>query len=90
MEELEDFFLNSKPAKIMVKLGDRTTDNYASSLSSEVDATYAHTVRIIARMEEFDLIKTEKSGRKKIIKLTEDGKDVAQDLTCLYNKFKRI
>ncbi len=90
MEDLDDFFLNCKPAKIMVKLGDKSTDNYASSLSSEVDATYAHTVRIIAKMEEFDLIETEKKGRKKIIKLTDEGEDVSEDLTSLFNKFRSI
>lgn len=90
MEDLEDFFLNCKPAKIMIRLGDSSTDNYASSLSREVDATYAHTVRIVAKMEEFGLIETEKKGRKKIIKLTEDGEDVSEDLASLLNKFGAI
>lgn len=80
---IEEFFLHLKPAKLMVRLADPTTENYASALSTEADCTYAHTVRIIQQMEEFALVESEKKGRKKEIELTPRGERVADRLNQL-------
>lgn len=79
-QELESFFINEKPVKILVNINSGFTDNYASELSSEVDATYSHTVRILHQLEDFDLVESEKDGRKKVVELTEEGEDIAK--TC--------
>ena len=76
-EDLESFFINEKPVKILVNINSGFTDNYASKLSTEVDATYSHTVRILHELEEFNLVTSEREGRKKIVSLTEDGEKVA-------------
>ncbi|MFB6204270.1 MAG: hypothetical protein ABEJ75_01360 [Candidatus Nanohaloarchaea archaeon] len=80
---IEEFFLHLKPSKIMVRLADPSVENYASALSSEVDSTYSHTVRILQQMEEFDLVRSEKKGRKKEIELTSRGERIAEDLNQL-------
>jgi DNA-binding MarR family transcriptional regulator len=77
-EDLESFFINQKPVRILVNLHSDFTDNYASALSSEVDATYSHTVRILHKLEDFNLVESEKEGRKKVVDLTEDGEEVAK------------
>ena len=76
-EELESFFINEKPVKILVNINSGFTDNYASALSSQVDATYSHTVRILHQLEDFDLIESEKDGRKKVVELTSTGEEIA-------------
>lgn len=86
-EDIEEFFINTKPVKIVVKLDDQFTDNYASAISTEVDATYSHTVRIIQRLEEFEIVETERSGRKKELKLTEKGKELAEVFGELLSRF---
>lgn len=80
-EDLQSFFINVKPVRILINLNSGFTDNYASALSSEVDATYSHTVRILHKMEEYDLVESEKNGRKKEVHLTEKGEDVAEGLS---------
>lgn len=80
---IESFFLHLKPVKILVRLSDPSTDNYASALSTRVDCTYSHTVRILQQMEEYGLVESEKKGRKKEITLTEKGRDTADALSNL-------
>lgn len=76
-EELESFFINEKPVKILVNINSGFTDNYASALSSQVDATYSHTVRILHQLEDFNLIESKKDGRKKVVELTPTGEEIA-------------
>ncbi|MFB6174836.1 MAG: winged helix DNA-binding protein [Candidatus Nanohalobium sp.] len=79
-ESLKEFFVNVKSAKILVSLSNPTTDNYASRISSDVDCTYSHTVRIIQKFEDRGLISSRKEGRKKMIELTSEGMEIAEDL----------
>lgn len=72
-----DLFLREKPSKILVSLNNPSTDNYASALSTEVGCTYSHTVRLLQDFEQEGLVRTEKKGRKKIIELTDNGREVA-------------
>ncbi|MFB6145960.1 MAG: winged helix DNA-binding protein [Candidatus Nanohaloarchaea archaeon] len=85
-EELKEFLLHTKPSGILVKLNDRSTDNYASALSTEVDATYSHTVKILQRMEDYDLVEFEKKGRRKMISLTDRGERISGMLSELHNE----
>lgn len=77
-DSLKEFFVNVKSAKILVSLSNPTTDNYASKISSNVDCTYSHTVRIIQKFEDRGLLESEREGRKRVVQLTEDGRDIAQ------------
>lgn len=83
----EEFFLHTKPAKIMVRLADPSAENYASALSSDIDCTYSHAVRIIQQLEEMDLVETKRKGRKKYIELTEEGEDIARSLNEVFKSF---
>lgn len=84
-EGLEEFFLHKKPVDLMVKLHGKSRNCYASALSSDIDATYSHTVKILQRMEEHDLVEFEKEGRKKTIELTQKGRSIAKKLRRLLN-----
>lgn len=86
---LEGFFLNEKPVKLMVKLHDRSTENYASALSTEIDSTYSHTVKTLQKMEDFGLLRFSQDGRKKVAKLTEEGESIAGILVELVNRLDK-
>ncbi len=89
-DSLQKFFVNTKSARILVSLNDPTTDNYASEVSTQVDCTYSHAVRIIQRLEEEGLVDAEKEGRKKMVDLTGDGEEVARKLSDLMHSLQRI
>lgn len=81
MEDLESFFLNVKPVKILITLNNPGTDNYASAISKKTDCTYSHTVRIIQKLEDAGLVESNMKGRKKEIELTEKGLKLAKALS---------
>lgn len=70
--EIEKFFLKEKPVMALVTI-ERSEDVYCRKVSKKIDTTYAHTVKIISRMEEMGLVRTEKQGRKKILELSPRG-----------------
>jgi DNA-binding MarR family transcriptional regulator len=84
-QDLETFFVNVKPVRILVSLNQTQKDNYASALSSDAGATYSHTVRILHRLEDFGLVESTKEGRKKVVELTPDGEEVAENCQDLLN-----
>lgn len=61
----------------MVGLSRSTTDNYASAISRQVDATYSHTIKVLQNLGDHGLVTFEKKGRKKEIELTPQGEKVA-------------
>lgn len=84
-----DIFLREKPSKILVSLNNPSTENYASALSTQADCTYSHTVRLIKKFKELGLIETKKEGRKKIVKLTHEGEQVATNLAEVFDKLRK-
>ena len=85
MKDLESFFLNVKPVKILISLNNPQTENYASAISKETDCTYSHTVRIIQKLEDQGLVETSMKGRKKEITLTDKGLELAKALSEALN-----
>ncbi len=86
-EELKYMFIHEKPVEILIKL-QSPKDYYASALSTEIDATYSHTVKILQRLAEHELVEFEERGRKKIVNLTERGLKLAQIFTELMEEFE--
>ena len=60
-------------------------NRYGSILAKEVDCTYSHAVKILQEMEKADLVNFEKSGRIKIIKLTDNGNKIAESIERIKN-----
>jgi len=82
MKALEDTFLHRKPAEMLVAIH-RGDADYASVLSREVDCTYSHTVKVLDTFKEHGLVRFEKTGRKKLISLTDAGERLADHLDDL-------
>lgn len=77
-DSLRELFVHEKPVLTLVKLKSRRTENYTREISTAIDCSYSHTVRIINRLEDADLVVSETKGRKKMLKLTEKGEELAE------------
>lgn len=82
-QELKQMFLHEKPARIAVTLL-KNRKMHVREISREIDATYSHTVKLMSRMHENDLVAWQKSGRKKMYMLTPEGKDVAEGINRVF------
>lgn len=85
---MRDFFLKEKPVMALVTIRRAREEIYCSKISKEIDTTYAHTVKIISRLEEEGLIQSKKEGRKKILKLTQNGKKFSDHFLELLTAFE--
>ena len=70
---------------ILVALRKNTKNRYGSILAKEVDCTYSHAVKILQEMERAKLVEFVKQGRIKIIKLTDTGNKVAENIERIKN-----
>lgn len=78
-ENAEKLFLQEKPTLALLYIG-LMGKTYASVISKEIDSTFAHTTRILAKMEQCGLIRFTFEGRIKFVELTEYGKEVENAL----------
>jgi DNA-binding MarR family transcriptional regulator len=74
-ENAEKLFLQEKPTRTLLYIGSMGK-TYASVISKEIDSTFAHTTRILAKMEQCGLIRFTFEGRIKFVELTEYGREV--------------
>lgn len=84
-EDAEKLFLQEKPTLALLFIGSMGK-TYASVISKEIDSTFAHTTRILSKMEQSGLIGFTFEGRIKFVELTEYGKEVETAL----KKFRNI
>lgn len=68
----------------------RDGPKYATILSKAVDCTYSHTVKLLDYFKEFGLVDFEKKGRIKIVKLTNDGEELAHSIEGALMKLSKI
>jgi len=88
MKDNFDVFFRRKPALMLVSLKKNTRMRYGSILAKEVDCTYSHAVKILQTLEELKLVDFEKRGRIKVIKLTKQGKEVADAIENIQKLIK--
>ncbi|MCQ1535340.1 winged helix-turn-helix transcriptional regulator [Methanosarcina sp. KYL-1] len=74
-EDAEKLFLQEKPTLALLFIGSKEK-TYASVISKEIDSTFAHTTRILSKMEQCGLIRFTFEGRIKFVELTEYGRKV--------------
>lgn len=68
----------------------RSGPKYATILSKEIDVTYSHTVKLLDQFKNFGLVEFEKKGRIKVVKLTEEGQDLAHAFETAWSKLMKI
>jgi predicted transcriptional regulator len=85
----EILFLHPKPVKMLTSLKSEDI-KYATQVSKAVDCTYSHTVKVLENFRRLGLVIFEKKGRIKIVRLTEDGLDIAHDFEGIRRKFDKL
>ena len=81
-------FMRTKPVRLLSSL--TAGPKYATILSKEVDCTYSHTVKLLDLFKDFGLVNFEKKGRIKIVKLTDNGEDIAHSIETVMVKLGKI
>lgn len=82
-KNLGDTLLQEKPTKALMLIKGSAEPVYASVIAREIDSTYAHTLNVLSRLERLRLLRFEKTGRIKLVKLTNLGAKVANVLEAL-------
>ncbi len=80
-----NIFFREKPAMMLIGLKNAKNQTYASSLAKQIDCTYSHVVKILQEMERAELITFDKQGRLKLLSLTKNGSDVADNIERIRN-----
>jgi len=80
MKDNFDIFFRRKPALMLIALKKLSRARYGSILAKEVDCTYSHAVKILQTLEKLELVTFEKQGRIKLIKLTKNGAEIADNI----------
>ena len=88
-EVFDSLFLHDKPVKMLISL---KSDHirYATQVSKHVDCTYSHTVKVLDMFKKLGLVDFEKKGRVKLIRLTNQGEEIAHDFEGISKKFLRL
>jgi DNA-binding MarR family transcriptional regulator len=89
-KEIFEVFFRKKPANILVALRKNTKSRYGSILAKEVDCTYSHAVKILQEMEKARLVEFVKQGRIKMIRLTENGNKIAENIEKIQTLLQRF
>jgi predicted transcriptional regulator len=85
----EILFLHPKPVKMLTSLKNDDI-RYATQVSKVVDCTYSHTVKVLEMFKSLGLVEFEKKGRVKLVKLTDNGVDIAHDFEGIRRKFLKL
>ena len=85
----EMLFLHPKPVKMLTILK-KEDIQYATQVSKVVDCTYSHTVKVLDMFKKLGLVVFEKKGRIKLVRLTDEGMDIAHDFEGIRRKFTKM
>jgi predicted transcriptional regulator len=85
----EKLFLHPKPVKMLTSLK-KEDIQYATQVSKVVDCTYSHTVKVLDMFKKLGLVVFEKKGRIKLVRLTDDGQEIAHDFEGIRRKFLKM
>ena len=80
---IKALFLQEKPVKTLLTLKRFGEPSYPAVISKEIESTYAHTWRVILTLKELGLVRFEKKGRIKLVKLSELGSSIASEFENL-------
>ncbi|TGC09123.1 MarR family winged helix-turn-helix transcriptional regulator [Methanolobus halotolerans] len=81
-EYAEQLFLQEKPVLALLAIWS-FQKTYASIITKEINSTFAHTTKILSKMEDHGLVQFSVDGRVKYVELTEHGYKVVEALKNL-------
>ena len=79
-------FVKEKPTKALITIRRLKNDEdaYAQNISRKINTTYAHTVKTMSKLEDMGFAESQRIGRKKVYRLTEEGKKKAELLDRIF------
>lgn len=86
MDKIINIFLKEKPSLILLALNkNNNIEKTVSCLVKDADSVFAHVTNTISSFKKENIVTSKKMGRKKIITLTEKGKQLAKLLEEVLN-----
>ncbi len=85
---MEDIFFHEKGKRVLLTLKKQKRHNI-TEIARGIEGTYAHTFNLLKEMERLGIIKSNKVGRTKYIKLTPKGERLAKIITEFDNTLKK-
>lgn len=82
-----DFF-KEKPVCLLLRLKDTERTWYISTLAKSCNVSALYTRRIIKKFEKLGIVKCEKIGKKRFVKITEKGAVIANMLERIADELK--
>ncbi|MBI5046142.1 hypothetical protein HZC07_00215 [Candidatus Micrarchaeota archaeon] len=70
-------FLKDKPSRILLILKDTNAQWHLSKIARDTGTTYVYVTKFITLLRQKELVSIEPKGKKRIVKLTEKGFEVA-------------
>ena len=74
-----DTVLRTKPANVFLFLKGRDSA-YLSEIAKETGTTYVYITNFVSRLQGKGLVSVEPSGKKKMVRLTDKGREIASHL----------
>jgi len=72
-----ELFARKKPCMMMKVIRDQEAGWYISKIAKGSDTTFVYTSRVLSKLNEKGFVTIETSGKKRLVRLTEKGKKVA-------------
>lgn len=85
----KSLLIKEKPFKALLAIH-RQDEPYVRGISQQTDSDELHMGEIIGKFEDAELVDKEKNGVKNILNLTDNGKELAQELERLDRVFKEV
>jgi predicted transcriptional regulator len=84
-----ELFFREKPVKyiLAVKSAGKC---YVSEIAKKIDCTFAHALKLTEEFEKLKIVETEKEGKKRVVRLTEEGEELASAFEIAVKKLKRL
>lgn len=82
VEKIQEMIFHKVPIKVILYLS--KGDNYASKMSRDLGFNRSSTVKVTEKFEENGIIESNKVGKLRVLKLTDQGKNLATSIKeCL-------
>ncbi len=80
------FLLRDKPAKVFSLLKNKST--YLSDIAKETGTTYVYITNLMSQLQQKGYVTIQATGKKKMVLLTDKGKEVANAVEELRRKLE--